>query len=171
MANTVIDYARPAKVQFFELLNSMATEVLAEEDVTLGNPEAGAGDGNTSINVTINRLVIPNPKQLHYDRVSIADVFGLQDVICVREIDMGLVNDLPDIDGAFVDTFFAKYGFKIHAEDFNVNTINPYNVKVAVKGNNLGYTGNIDVVIEKSLATRIPNNVLNGFEPSQLVLS
>lgn len=171
MADKVINYTLPAKQQFFALLNSVATETLSESDVTLSAPRAGAGDRNTDIDVAINRLVIRNPKELSYDRVAIDDVFALQDEVTIREIDLGLVGQFPDIDGQFVNEFQSKYGFKLHAADFDITKPDNYTVDIAAIDGNLAYTGGIQVRIEKSLATRIPNTILNGFSDSQLELS
>lgn len=172
MVSTAINYALPAKQQFFAMLNKMSTEVLSESDVTLSAPYANveAAGYNSHIDVAINRMVIRNPKQLNYNRVSVAEVFAEQTVISVRELDMGFTGLLPD-HAQFIPQVLVKYGFKIHAEDFTVAKSGEYLVNVSAIDDNLGYTGAIAVVIEKSLKTRCPNVILNGFADSQLVLS
>ena len=167
----VTDFTKTPKLMLIGLINNDNNFGLVEADVAFRNLQTVATpEGktyNTSVEVDLlTDEVIDDYVTFFYKRVDLVELFSLIDPI-FREVDVPLddVTGLPVDNAVFVTELLRKFGVAFNAADFSwaLKAGAPGTLVLIAAAGNLAYTGEVEIDIEASLATRVDNTQLDGF--------
>lgn len=132
---------------------------------TVQTPDADGRDTYIDIDLEVD----PSEQEddfvrFFYERVSLSTLFSLVNPN-FREVDVPLNdNGLPVDAATFYAEILRKFGVAMTETDFEYALKSANVITVKAKATNVAYTGEFDIAVANSLATRIVNTVLNGFE-------
>lgn len=165
----VTDFTKTPKLMLIGLINSDNNFGLTEDDVVFRNltiePTPEGKTYNTSVEVDLlTDEVVDDYVKFFYKRVDLVELFSLIDPK-FREVDVPLdpVTRLPADNDVFVTELLRKFGVAFNAADFSWVVKAPGILTLAASAGNLAYTGEVDIDIEASLATRVATTQLKGF--------
>ena len=167
----VTDFTKTPKLMLIGLINNDNNFGLVEADVAFRNLQTEVTpDGktyNTSVEVDLlTDEVVDDFVKFFYKRVDLVELFSLIDPR-FREVDVPLddVTGLPSDNEVFVIELLRKFGVAFNADDFTwvLKPDFPGTLVLTATADNLAYTGEVDIDIEASLASRVDNTQLDGF--------
>ena len=167
----ITDFTKTPKLMLIGLINNDNNFGLVEADVAFRNLQTEVTPVgktyNTSVEVDLlTDEVVDDFVKFFYKRVDLVELFSLIDPR-FREVDVPLddVTGLPSDNAVFVAELLRKFGVAFNAADFTwaEKAGVPGTLVLTAAASNLAYTGEVDIDIEASLASRVDNTQLEGF--------
>jgi len=170
MAQYVTDMTKRPIEMLLGLINNDNGFGFVESDVEILAPQTQDADEagrNTSVMVDLEEL--PSEAEddfvtFTYERIDLQTLFG-QASPSFRQVDVPLNGSgVPEDSDVFYTELLRKFGVAFNEADFSYVPKSAGVITIAAAATNLAYIGEFDITVGSSLATRVPNVILAGFE-------
>ena len=167
----VVDYSKLPRTLLRELINYANGAELTDEQITFGNIRPSELEGyNTAVDVTwVTTADMVGTVTVNFNRIDLGHLFSLTG-LSVKELNVAVDGDhkVVLLDGQEKSAFFnevnRRYGldFTTFMDQFTVDTVGDKQY-FKPSADNVAYTGQEELLVELSLATRVARPELNGF--------
>ena len=167
----VVDYSKLPRTLLRELINYTNGIELMDEQITIGNLRPSELEGyNTAVDVTwVTTADMVGTVKVNFNRIDLGHLFSLTG-LSVKELNVTVDDDHKVVlldsqeKSAFFNEVKRRYGldFTTFMEQFTVDNVGGKQY-FKPSADNVAYTGQVELVVEQSLATRVAKLELNGF--------
>lgn len=159
----IVDFNKAPDTLLRELINYENSIDLTADQITFVNLRPANKPGfNTMVDVWWKSTAdMVGKVTVSFNRIDLPNLFSLVK-LAVREVDINTQDGRPVLDQALFDEIKRRYNITFAMDDY---TFTPEKGKwvMSAGADNVAYQGTVDLLMEASLASRAPRNILDGF--------